>query len=89
MRAWICWDASGIRRGSDAGQHAAEVGEADPVPWLTETVSVPWLALMPGTSAPAEGTPNLVDFPDIYRAVQALAWVLIEDGVSAWTRAAS
>ena len=81
IRAWVCWEAA------RADRYWAEIsmplgdGDLDPVPWLSENVSVPWLAIKTGQAGDAtvSGRPTA----EAHRLLEAAAWILIEDWAEA------
>ena len=83
VRAWVCWEAGKAERywTEISTPHAGD--NHDPMRWLSENVSVPWLAIRPGTadrSATSAGAPE--PGMDLYRLLEATAWVLIEQSAS-------
>lgn len=71
VRAWVCWEAARADRYWTEISTPIGVDDHDPVPWLSQNVSVPWLAIKAGPAA------------ETCQLLEAAAWILIEDGATA------
>ncbi len=81
VHAWVCWEAATADRYWTEIALGRGAGDGDPMQWLSENVSVPWLAIRSdGAGGPETPAPPAGSREQMRRILEATAWVLIEAG---------